>query len=244
VTKWEVRQGDALDVLRSLEPRSASAIVTDPPYCSGGRTEAAKKGAKEQLHRRDRDLDWFAADSMTTPGLVWLLRSVAFEAERVLVPGGSLIVFTDWRMWSNLAPAMESGGLRLQNMVVWDKGNAGCGVGFRATHELIAHLCAGTGKFHSAMFGNVLRVPRVPSAEKDHATQKPVELMQAIVRVVAPEGGLVVDPFCGSGSTGVACLREGRRFLGVERDPAHCETARGRLSGEAEQRNLFTPGAA
>lgn len=50
----------------------------------------------------------------------------------------------------------------------------------------------------------------------------------------------MVDPFCGSGSTGVACLREGRRFLGIERDAEYCSVARSRLIGEAEQRGLFS----
>lgn len=242
-SRWEVRQGDALEVLRSLESRSVSAIVTDPPYCSGGSTEATRRQADSQgiasERMRSGEVRWFAGDNMTTPGLVWLLRSMAFEAERLLVPGGSLLVFCDWRMWANLAPAVESGGLRLQNMVVWDKGGAGMGTGFKPTHELVIHLCNGPGRFHDLCGSNVLRFGRVRGADKDHPTQKPVDLLQSMVRVAAPRGGLVVDPFCGSGSTGVACLREGRRFLGVERDPEWCETARSRLNGEAEQYSVF-----
>jgi DNA modification methylase len=241
--RWRVVQGDALDVLRSLEPRSVAAVVTDPPYCSGGSTEATRRQAAGQGIASERmqsgEVQWFAGDNMTTPGLVWLLRAVAFEAERVLVPGGSVLMFCDWRMWSNLAPAVESGGLRLQNMVVWDKGSAGMGTGFKPTHELAIHLCNGPGKFHDLCGSNVLRFGRVRGQDKDHPTQKPVDLLQSLVRVVAPRDGLVVDPFCGSGSTGVACVREGRRFLGVERDPEYCEVARSRLAGEAEQRTLL-----
>jgi site-specific DNA-methyltransferase (adenine-specific) len=235
--KWEVRQGDGLDVLRSLERGSVSAIVTDPPYCSGGNQEAAKRAAPVQgLRGKD---EWFTSDNMTTPGLVWLLRAMAFEAERVLVPGGSLVCFCDWRMWANLAPAMESGGLRLANMVVWDKGNAGMGTGFRPTHELAIHLSNGAGDFHAKTGSNVLRFSRVHHTEKDHPTEKPVDLMRALVRVVAPRDGLVLDPFCGSGSTGLACVREGRRFLGIERESEWCEVARGRLTAEGEQHDLF-----
>jgi site-specific DNA-methyltransferase (adenine-specific) len=243
--RWEIRQGDALDVLRSLEPRSVSAVVMDPPYCSGGSTETTRRQATSQgiasERMRSGAVEWFAGDNMTTPGLVWLLRSVAFEAERLLVPGGSVVVFCDWRMWANLAPAVESGGLRLQNMIVWDKGSAGMGTGFKPTHELAIHLCNGPGKFHDLCGSNVLRFGRVRGQDKDHPTQKPVDLLQSMIRVVAPRDGLVVDPFCGSGSTGVDCLREGRRFLGIERDPEFCDVSRSRLSGEAEQRPLFAP---
>ena len=240
----DVRQGDALDTLRSLPDRSVHAIVTDPPYCSGGSTETTRRNADAQgidsERLRSGAVQWFAGDNMTTAGLVWLLRAVAFEAERLLVPGGSLCVFCDWRMWANLAPALESGGLRLANMVVWDKGSAGMGTGFKPTHELVAHLCNGPGKFHDRRGSNVLRFGRVRVADKDHPTQKPVNLLQTLVRVTAPRGGLVVDPFCGSGSTGVACKREGRDFLGVERDPKYCEVARSRLRGESEQTYLIT----
>ena len=248
MSRWEVRQGDALDVLRSLPDGSVSAIVTDPPYCSGGSTETTRRQASGQGIASERlqsgAVKWFAGDNMTTPGLVWLLRAVAFEAERLLPAGGSMLMFCDWRMWANLAPAVESGGLRLQNMVVWDKGSAGMGTGFKPTHELAIHLSNGPGKFYSVTGTNVLRFGRVRGEDKDHPTQKPVDLLAAMVRTVAPPDGLVVDPFCGSGSTGVACVREGRRFLGVERDPDYCEVARSRLRGEAEQRGLFPTEAA
>jgi site-specific DNA-methyltransferase (adenine-specific) len=68
-----------------------------------------------------------------------------------------------------------------------------------------------------------------------HPTVKPVELMSWLVRLVCPPDGLVLDPFAGSGSTGVAALSEGRQFLGIERDPAYARIARARL-GHAEKR--------
>lgn len=241
--RWQVVQGDCIPVLQGLAPRSVGAIVSDPPYCSGGSNEATRRQAKGQGIASERlksgDVEWFAGDNMTTPGLVWLLRSVAFEAERVLVPGGSLIVFCDWRMWANLAPALESGGLRLQNMIVWDKGHAGMGTGFKPTHELAIHLCNGPGRFYNRCGSNVLRFGRVPGAKKLHPTQKPVDLIQSMVRVVAARDALVVDPFCGSGSHGEAALKEGRRFLGIERDPEYCDVARSRLTSAGENRGIF-----
>jgi DNA modification methylase len=60
---------------------------------------------------------------------------------------------------------------------------------------------------------------------------KPTALMQWLVKLACPAGGLVLDPFCGSGSTGVAALRCGRRFLGIERDPHYHQIALRRLAG-------------
>lgn len=67
-----------------------------------------------------------------------------------------------------------------------------------------------------------------------HPTVKPVDLMQWLCRLTeTPTGGVVLDPFCGSGSTGIAALREGRDFIGIELDPEYCELARRRIEGDA-----------
>lgn len=229
---FEVIHGDCLEALRSLGAETADAVITDPPYCAGGKSESERMRGRSMLGS-DSPWGWFTGDNLSTTGLAWLLRSVAFQAERILRPGGSLLVFCDWRMWTAIVPAMESAGLGLQSMIVWDKGSAGLGVGFRATHELIAHLRKGKGPFHSRAGSNVVRHRRVVGKGKEHPTQKPVELMVDLLRVVTPPGGLIVDPFCGSGSTGVAALQEGRRFIGIERDAGFVQVARARLEDAA-----------
>jgi site-specific DNA-methyltransferase (adenine-specific) len=236
----EIILGDCLEVMRSMPDESVDAVITDPPYCSGGFSETGRRQAKGQGLRSEtiRDVGWFVNDNMGTAGLVWLLRSVAVGAARLLRDGGSLCLFTDWRMIVNVAPALESSGLRLQNVVVWDKGNAGLGRGFRAQHEMVLHFTKGTGVFHDASTGNVLRIPRVNHATREHQTQKPVELMQRLIRVVAQPNGTVLDPFAGSGTTGVAALLEGRRFIGIEREAAYVEIARRRIAEAQAQSSL------
>jgi hypothetical protein len=71
-----------------------------------------------------------------------------------------------------------------------------------------------------------------------HPTVKPVALMRWLVRLVTPAGGLVLDPFCGSGTTGVACVLEGRNFLGIEREPAYADIARRRIA-EAQAQGVL-----
>lgn len=230
---FSIKAGDALDVMHTLGASSVDAIVTDPPYCSGSVGETQRTAAKVQGLRRDQRHAWFVGDNMGTAGLVFLLRSMAFESVRVVKPSGSIVVFCDWRQVSNIAPAIESAGLRFQNMLVWDKGSMGLGLGFRCQHELALHFTNGAPEYHAADVGNVLRASRVPTDERQHQAQKPVDLLMSIVRVVAPEGGLVLDPFAGSASTGVACLRTGRRFLGIERDPLHALRGIHRLEAEA-----------
>lgn len=231
---FTIDQAEAVGWMRARGDASADAIVTDPPYCSGGFTEAAKAGATHQGLRSETvqsgRVEWFGGDNMTTGGLVWLLRAVAVEAERVLTAEGSLCVFCDWRMSILLAPALESAGFRLRNVIVWDKESIGCGTGFRPQHELCLHLTKRAPKFHDASVGNVIRSKRVPPKQRTHAAQKPVDMLAQIVRVVAPVGGLVLDPFGGSFAVGEAALREGRRFAGCDKDGRYVVAGRRRLA--------------
>lgn len=223
-------QGDAIETMARLG--RVDAIVTDPPYCSGSVSEASRTAAKGQGLRSENlgRFGWFVGDNMGTAGLVFLLRSVAFHALPILSPDGSLLVFCDWRMVPNLAPSIESAGLRYQNMIVWNKGAMGLGLGFRAQHEIILQFTAGSPRYHDAATSNVIQAGRITADEREHQTQKPVSLMERLIRVVCPPGGTVLDPFMGSGSTGVAAILSGRSFIGIERDPSHFETSCRRLA--------------
>lgn len=232
-----IYHGDCLEVMEALPTGSVQAVITDPPYSSGGFSESGKKQAKGQGLRSEtlRETGWFINDNMGTAGAVWLMRCVAVRAARDIADGGSLLMFTDWRMVPSLAPSLESSGMRYQNMLVWDKGQAGLGTGFRAQHEVILHLVKGTGQFFDQSFGNVISVPRVHHSERMHQTHKPISLMAALVRVVTSEGHAVLDPFMGSGSTLVAARQMNRRGVGIELSERYCEIAAKRLS----QRELF-----
>ena len=226
----EIIHGDCLQVMASLPDASIDAVITDPPYCSGSVSEASRSAAKGQGLRSENlnRFGWFVGDNMGTAGLVFLLRAVAFESIRLLRGSGSLLVFCDWRMVPNLAPAIESAGLRYQNMVIWDKGSMGLGAGFRAQHEVILHFTAGSPEYHDKGLSNVLKCPRIGQG-REHQTQKPVNLMEQLIRVVCPPGGIVLDPFGGSGTTGVAAKNLGRDAICIERDAKYVEIANRRI---------------
>ena len=221
--------GDCLDVLADLSG-PFDAVVTDPPYASGTRTEASKSSSGAMLRAgrfHDRPLD---LDQMTTTGFVWLLRAVGQWARRELVDGGSFLSFIDWRQWPNLVGAIETANLRVQGMVVWDKGHFGMGNGFRSQHELVCHASKGVPTIYNKGFGNVLKFPRQEAV--DHPSPKPEGLMSRLIEVTTPPGGTVVDPFAGSGTTLRAAKNCGRRAIGVELDERYCEVAARRLAQE------------
>lgn len=248
IGQCEIWHGDALDVLRAMDAGSVDAVVMDPPYCSGGFTESGKGQAASQGLRSEtirNGVAWFGSDNMTAGGLIWLLRSVANECARVMRPTGSMLIFCDWRMVPQIVPAVESVGLRYRNLIAWKKPAPGLGNGFRPQHEMVIHLAGAKAKYHDAATGNVIECGRQHHSSREHPTQKPVDLMRRLIRVVAPVGGVVLDPFAGSGTTGVAALQEGRRFIGVEREPEHAETARRRIqeANSADDTPLFAGAA-
>jgi DNA modification methylase len=234
--------GDALEILKGLPSASVDSVITDPPYCSGGSLEAQKNTGLQGVRTSNRskeDFRWFHSDNMTTGGLVWLLRSMMVEAARLLKPDRSALVFTDWRMVPQLAPALESCGMRWRNLIVWDKGSTGLGTGFRPCHEMLLEFVSGSNLYYTRDGSNVIRTRRVCPGERDHQAQKPAELLAALIKTVCPPGGVVLDPFMGSGTTGVACLMTGRRFVGCEVDPYYHATAETRLKAAAGEDALF-----
>lgn len=222
-----IYHGDTLQVLDELAISGVDAVVTDPPYASGSRTEASRvsSGAMVRAGRfADRPID---LDQMTTTGFVWLMRNVALACYPLLPDGGSFLSFIDWRQWPNLVGALETCNYRVQGMVVWDKGSMGLGNGFRAQHELVCHASRGVPLVHDKGTGNVLRCGRVEPT--DHPSPKPEPIMQRLLRVVAPPGGLILDPFMGSGTTLRAAVNLGMRAIGIESVEAYCEVAAKRL---------------
>lgn len=227
----QIIKGDCLQVMREMPDGCIDAVITDPPYCSGSVSEASRTAAKGQGLRSEniQRMGWFVGDNMGTAGLVWLIRSMAVEALRLLNGRGSMLIFCDWRMVPNLIPAVESAGFRYQNLIVWDKTHMGLGTGFRARHELIMHMTAGSPEYHDKGTANVLQCKRVSADEREHQTQKPVELIAQLCRVVSPPNGLILDPFAGSCTLAEAAAQTGRNFVCIERDEDHCKTGNARV---------------
>ena len=221
--------GDCREIIYGLE--GYQAVVTDPPYCSGGFSEAGKRAATGMGLRSEtiREVGWFVNDNMTSTGIAFLLSHVAGWAVRKLPKGGTFTAFTDWRMVPILVPAIESSGMRYQSLIVWVKPNAGLGTGFKAQHELAMHFSYGTPDYFALDGANVINQRRVHSADKIHQTEKPVGLMAEIIRVVSDEGHTILDPFTGSGAVLLAAKLNGRKAIGIELDEKYCELAAERL---------------
>jgi site-specific DNA-methyltransferase (adenine-specific) len=214
---FTIYNADCLEALRELPDGCADAILMDPPYSNlaPSRGQSAKARALAAANP-------FGA--VPQFGLDWLMREVARESVRLVKPEGSLLCFCDDKMLVHLVPVIESCGPEYAGFVVWDKVHLGMGSGFRKQHEVIARFTYGTAEYHDSTIPDVIQCKRV--TKRRHQNQKPLPLLRRLIRVVCPEGGTVLDPFMGIGITGLACLSEGRNFIGVEVHRGHCDKAR------------------
>ena len=220
--------GDCIEVMADLPDASVSAVLTDPPYSSGGRRENARSIRKSMTRSVEHD-EWIRGDAMSTNGFIYLLRLCGIEWRRVLIPGGHALAFIDWRMAGHLAAALETADLRQHPILVWDKQRLGMGAVFRNQHEFIVHMSAGNPIAPQRRdVPNVLRFPSV--RDGDHPTEKPGPLLETLLTVVCPKGGTVLDPFAGSGSSLYAARALGHKAVGVEADERYCEVIAKRLS--------------
>lgn len=232
----EIIHGDAFDVLPQMEPRSFAAIVTDPPYSSGGKAMARKQGianAAKYFDACGMEFDDGTRDQMAHR--LWTQDWLRL-CHRLLEDGGWLMVFTDWRQLPLTCVAVQCAGFVWQGVNVWHKPNGLPQLGrfFRADEFIVVASkgqppggpsLRGTGAKTVAQVWEGMLSPK----ERYHATSKPVGLMAHLLQVVR-KGGRVLDPFAGGGSTLVAAELSGLDSVGVEITADNAERARQRIA--------------
>lgn len=231
--------GEALALLRTLPDASVDAVIADPPYSSGGTTsrERTTRSPREKYQSSDtaRTYPTFYGEHRDQRSFGYWCALWMAECLRIARPGAPICVFTDWRQLPTTTDAIQSGGWTWRGLVVWNKPSARPHVG-RFTNQAEYVVWGSHGPLGArpelGVLPGVISVP-VVAKDKRHLTGKPIALMQQIVRICAP-GGMILDPFAGSGSTGVAALAEGYRFIGIEQSAAYAEIARQELALAAQ----------
>jgi len=235
--RFSIENTDALTFLQGLPDGTADLLFTDPPYSSGGKARSITRPTGKKYTNGKTKLPDFAGETMDQRAnfrftLTWML-----EARRVLKNHAYIGVFTDWRQYGVFADALQAAGFNWSGAAVWNKGE---GVrpalgAFRNQGEFILWGTKG-GKAPDArkILPGCFHAPNV-TRNKLHQTQKPVVVMEWLLSIADP-GVTVLDPFMGSGTTGVAALRSGNRFLGCELIPDIYKAALTRLSAEPNAR--------
>lgn len=206
--------GDRLDVMRAMSAHTIDAVITDPPY--GDNTGYGRK----------------ARTIVNNESPLTGLRALG-ECFRLLKPNTTAYFFLDIKHLPIIRLYVDTyTSFRVRDCIVWNKVHMGMGFGFRKQHELILVLEKGKPKYNDLGLANVLSVPRVKT--DDHPHKKPIALLSILIRQSTKKDGVVLDPFMGSGSTGVACTLEGRGFIGIEREASYVKLARERIAAAGQ----------
>ncbi len=217
--RFVLDQGDAVAWLRKLDDASVDLVITDPPYESLEKHRAV--GTTTRLkHSKASSNDWFRIFPNDR------FEELFAELYRVLRRDRHLYLFCDQETAFAIKPIGEAAGFRFWKPLIWDKVAIGMGYHYRARYEMILFFEKGKRKLNDLGVPDVLQVKRI---HRGYPTEKPVELSEIFVQQSTISGELVIDPFMGSGSAGVAAVRAGRSFAGNDIVAEAVEVTRQRL---------------
>jgi site-specific DNA-methyltransferase (adenine-specific) len=240
-----IYNGEALNTMNALPSGIADVLMTDPPYSSGGMFRSDRNTdpkdkyrgwshSPEETRKPAAEYGTFAGDNRDQRSWACWVSAWSWSALRLTKEGGSAFVFSDWRQLPAATDAVQLGGWTWRGVVVWDKGVGrpvkGC---FRNHVEYVVWATHGKPSDEAEGYPSaIISVPTVRHGEREHVTQKPVELLRHLLSIVPNKTPLVLDPFMGSGSTLVAAKQMGVRAIGIELDEKYCEMAAKRCASE------------
>jgi site-specific DNA-methyltransferase (adenine-specific) len=259
MTACKLFVGDCLEILRTFAEGSFDMVFADPPYnlsnggftCQSGAMVSVNKGSWDQSKGLNEDFRF---------QLHWMM-----ECQRVLKEDGTIWVSGTYHNIYLCGYALLTLGFNILNDICWFKPNASPNLScryFTASHESLIWASKRKGVSHTFNYvemktsdypedklknpekqmRTVWSIPVTPPSEKRlgrHPTQKPLALMDRVVRSSTRLGDRILDPFCGSGSTGVSALRNGRSFVGIDSNIEYVGLAKARID-EAMKAHLST----
>lgn len=226
-----LHQGDCLEILPTLG--EVDAVVTDPPY-------------EKEAHRKDRRVqrrDGLVAGALSFDMITEDMRSsVALLCVRAC--RGWLIAFCQAEGVAPWRDAIEAAGAKYKAPMIWVKPDGmpqfngqGPGMGYES---MVSAWCgAGHSKWNGGGKHGVFVFPKGEGTKPVHETQKPLKLLSELVRLFTSPADTILDPFMGSGTTGVACAKMGRKFIGIELEPKYFDIACKRIEDAYAQPDMF-----
>lgn len=204
----DVARGDCIDVMRSMPWACVDFILTDPPYIVNYRDRSGRRVAND-----DND--------------AWL-KPAFRQMYRVLRPDSLCVSFYGWNKVDSFMAAWREAGFDIVGHIVFRKHYSSKARYLSYEHESAYLLAKGRPSLPSSPVPDVLDWQY--SGNRLHPTQKPVQPLRTLIDAFTKPGAVVLDPFCGSGSTLIAAQELGRRFIGIELDEQHHRTASSRIA--------------
>ncbi len=243
-------QGNCLDVLAKIPEESIDLIFADPPYNLSNNGFTVKSGKRVSVNKGQWD------ESQGVEADFEFHRSWINACQRVLKPNGTIWISGTYHSIYQCAFALQLSNFQILNDISWYKPNASPNIScryFTASHETLVwakkdpkakhtfnYQVMKKGDWHEKdllknqdkQMRSVWSIPVTKKSEKIngyHPTQKPLELLTRIVLSSSNAGDTVLDPFCGSGTTGVVAIREKRKFIGIDLSKQYLELSQQRI---------------
>ena len=223
-----IYQMDCIDGMRLLPDDCVDLVIADPPYGIDFHSNHRKKSELKTtrgIYNDGTDNNEFLA-------------AVLSEVNRVLKPNSHIYWFTRWDRIALQQPLIER-YFKLKNSLVWMKNNWSMGDltgAYAGQYESILFAQKGRRKLNEVdgkrRHSDVLQFDRVPANKLRHSHEKPAGLIEFLIRKSSIEGEVILDPFCGSGTTAVCARRLRRNFITFEVEPQFIEIANKRLDDE------------
>lgn len=224
---YTLHHADCLDALRTIEAESVDAIITDPPY-----------GIDYQSARRIDKADWKPKIANDKLPFIWWL----YDAYRVLKWGGALLCFCRWDVQDVFKMAIECAGFEIKSQVIWDREVHGMGDlrgAFSPQHDVVWFASKGRFNFPGKRPASIIRSQRLSGNQLTHPNEKPLDLLAQLIGSTTHPGEVVLDCFLGSGVTGEAAIRSGRKFVGIEKSPEYFDLSRRRIENARREPPLL-----
>lgn len=218
-TRFQLTRGDAVEWLRTLPDESIDLVITDPPYESLEKHRAI--GTTTRLkHSKASSNDWFEIFPNTR------FPELFAQVYRVLKRNTHFYLFCDPETMFVAKPLAEDAGFKFWKPIVWNKLRIGMGYHYRAKYECILFFEKGKRKLNNLGISDIIEAPRIIGG---YPAEKPPQVSSVLVEQSSQPGELVIDPFMGSGSTGVAAISNGRHFMGNDLCAEAVDITRARL---------------
>jgi site-specific DNA-methyltransferase (adenine-specific) len=236
-----IKQGDCLEIIKNIPDNKIDMIITDPPYGINYKSNLQtgnRRSGKQTIVRENNYFQEIQNDSEIP--LLWIK-----ESYRVLKDNSAIYIFLHWSKWSILEKAVLEAGFNVKNMIVINKSNHGMGDlqgDYAPKHELL--LFATKGRHVLNRIGgrkkNVFDLPvKYSGAKHYHPNEKPTSWITPFILESSNIGQIILDPFMGSASTGIACIENNRKFVGYELDENYFEIGKERLIQSLSQNNNY-----
>jgi len=218
---------DCLDAMDSMIEKDVKvdAIITDPPYLMNYRSNRRVKSEKFDYIKNDKNSKKLIEESICM-------------SDKILNNNSSIFMFCSWHHIDFFKQEFQK-YFKLKNVLVWVKNNHGTGDlkgSYAPKHEFI--LFGEKGRCirqpNRKRTPDVLFYDKIASNKLKHSTEKPVDLLNQFILDYTNENDLILDPFMGSGTTGVACKNLNRKFIGIELDEGYYNIAKERIDNNEE----------